>query len=323
MKNSSEQKKGRKRKYIPGLAQLHFKPPYDWTKEEAARLYETALDTIKLSPYSVNEIAYEDCLVGMQQMPPESVDLVIADPPFGIDFSRIGSQYNRKKAYVAEGYAEISRESYPEFTEQWIGLLKRIMKPTASAYIVSGWTNLGDVLNALKKAGLTLVNHIIWKYQFGVFTKRKFVTSHYHILFVVKDEKKYFFNKFEYYPEDVWYIPREYMPGQEKNKTKLPNELVKKCINFSTKPGDVVFDPFMGNATTALCAKGLYRHYFGFEINKNLQPLHKKLLSSINPGKDYVPLKTYLPTVEELLQKYPHLKKYVTTDKTIKDFLEE
>ena len=73
----------------------------------------------------------------------------------------------------------------------------------------SGWTNLGDILSAVKKSGLVVVNHVIWKYQFGVFTERKFVTSHYHVLFLAKT-KNYYFNKIMHYPLDVWEINRTY-----------------------------------------------------------------------------------------------------------------
>ena len=57
-------------------------------------------------------------------------------------------------------------------------------------YIFSGWNNLKDILIAIDDVGLTVVNHIIWKYQFGVVTKNKFVISHYHCLFVCKNPKK-------------------------------------------------------------------------------------------------------------------------------------
>ena len=243
-------------------------------------------------------------------MPEESVDLVIADPPFGIEFTGKGSQYNRKAENVIDGYVEIEG-SYESFSDQWIQQLPRIMKKTATAYIISGWTHLGDILNAIAKTGLIILNHIIWKYQFGVFTKKKFVSSHYHILFLAKDKQAYFFNKYKYYPEDVWDIPRVYKPGQMKNGTKLPENLVKQLIQFSSKPGDIVFDPFMGNATTAVCAKGLYRNYYGFDLNAKLKLIHENNLGAIDPGEFYTPLNALLPTTEELLLKYPHLKKYL------------
>jgi site-specific DNA-methyltransferase (adenine-specific) len=302
------QERKKKRKYIAGLAQLNFKIEKDWSKEEAKALYHDSKHKI-----NYDAIQYEDCIQGMKKMPTESVDLIIADPPFGINFSGKGSQYNRRADFIEEGYVEVEG-SYKEFTQKWIDGLPKIMKPTATAYLISGWTNLNDLLNAIDNSKLILINHIIWKYQFGVFTKNRFVSSHYHILFVVKDETKYFFNKFEYYSEDVWTIARNYFPGQKKNGTKLPEELINRCINFSSRPGDLVFDPFMGNATTAVCAKGLFRHYYGFELNQKMKLIHENNLNAIEPGAFYKPLKEYLLTKEELLKKYPHLKKFITSE---------
>ncbi|TFH30914.1 MAG: site-specific DNA-methyltransferase [Promethearchaeota archaeon] len=246
----------------------------------------------------------------MQNLPANSIDLVIADPPFGIDFDGKGSQYNRKNDFVVGGYEEIDGD-YDSFTNAWIGELPRIMKSTASAFLFSGWTNLKDLLNAIEKHGLTLINHLIWKYQFGVFTKRKFVTSHYHVLFVVKDPKNYFFNKIEHYPLDIWEIPRIYLPGQQKNGTKLPEDVVMRAINFSSKPGDLILDPFMGNATTAVCAKLTYRHYIGFEKNVQMRKIIDQNLEKVQLGEKYKPYHTLLPSPEELAEKYPAVKKYL------------
>ncbi|MCG3217779.1 MAG: site-specific DNA-methyltransferase [Candidatus Heimdallarchaeota archaeon] len=214
----------------------------------------------------------------MKNLPEESIDLIIADPPFGIDFSGKEALYNRDKSFVADGYSEVKIENYAQFSYDWMSELPRIMKESSSAYVFSGWTNLNDLLTAVEKIeGLTLVNHIIWKYQFGVFTKKKFVSSHYHVLFLVKNPTKYYFNKITHYPQDVWDdISRKYKPGQKKNGTVLPLELVERCIDYSSKPGDLVFDPFMGNGTTAMAAKANFRHFHGFEIN----PAMKEIISS-------------------------------------------
>ncbi|MBN2157531.1 MAG: site-specific DNA-methyltransferase [Candidatus Lokiarchaeota archaeon] len=257
----------------------------------------------------LDTIKYEDCIIGMRSLSERSVDLVVADPPFGIDFSDKESLYNRNSNLILDGYEEVSRIKYSDFTSLWIHELPRIMKNTASAYIFSGWTNLKEILEAIGQSGLFIINHIIWKYQFGVFTKRKFVTSHYHILFCVKNPKKYFFNKIEHYPEDVWIIPRRYRPGQSKNNTRLPDEVVSRCIHFSSRPGDVVFDPFLGNGTTAVCAIANFRHYFGFEINKNMKEIIEKSLSETDLGRDYIPYTELLPSLEELAEKYPAVKK--------------
>ena len=133
-------------------------------------------------------------------------------------------------------------------------------------YIFSGWNRLRDILEGIDAAGLTTINHLIWKYQFGVFTKKKYVTSHYHILFVAKDAKRYTFNKIDHYPEDVWVINREYWKGRKKTPTKLPPELVRKILMYSSNPGDLVLDPFLGSGTVAVVAQQEGRHFLGFEI---------------------------------------------------------
>ncbi len=199
------------------------------------------------------------------RVPPESIDLVIADPPFGIDFKGKPANYNRTPGRVVEGYRE-EQEDYLEFTRAWVSHLPKLLKETGSAFIFSGWNNLKDVLLALEETGLKTINHLIWKYQFGVYTKRRFVTSHYHILFAVKNPAKYKFNKVDRYPEDVISVKREYWTGKTKTPTKLPLALVEKLILYATDPGDLVLDPFMGSGTTAVAALKTYRRFLGFEI---------------------------------------------------------
>ena len=184
--------KKRKNPYVPGIAAMKFKPDLDWPKSQAKKMFNESDTEIP-----IDEIRYRDCISGMKSLPENSVDFVVADPPFGIDFSMKENLYNRNSDFVPDGYTEVSHTDYSEFTSSWIKELPRIMKESASAYIFSGWTHLKEVLEAIDNSDLTLINHIIWKYQFGVFTKRKFVTSHYHVLFCVKNSKKYFFNKIE------------------------------------------------------------------------------------------------------------------------------
>jgi len=207
-----------------------------------------------------------DALDLLPQVPDGTVDLIITDPPFAIDFKAQRLNYNRKGANVLEGYREIPEAEYGAFTRQWMAEAARVLAPTGSMYVFSGWNRLRDILEGLDAAGLTTVNHLIWKYQFGVFTKKKYVTSHYHILFVVKDPKKYTFNKLDHYPEDVWTIQREYWKGKMKTPTKLPREIVRKILLYSSNPGDLVLDPFLGSGTVAVVAQQEGRHFLGFEV---------------------------------------------------------
>ncbi|MDD1659549.1 MAG: site-specific DNA-methyltransferase, partial [Methanomicrobiales archaeon] len=216
--------------------------------------------------FSLDQLYLGDSLSLMADLPDEAVDLVITDPPFAIDFRAARNNYHRTGSRVVEGYREIAPEDYLAFTTEWMTQAFRVLCPTGSLYVFSGWNRLRDVLQALDETGFSTINHLIWKYQFGVFTKKRYVTSHYHILFAAKDPKSYTFNKAEHYPEDVWVVNREYWTGKLKTPTKLPRELVKKILRFSSNPGDIVLDPFIGSGTVAVAAREMERHYLGFEI---------------------------------------------------------
>ena len=301
-KSRTKSKKRRSKPYIPHLAEFNFEPTEDWSHDKAQQLYSKTAPS--LNGFELDTVQFTECIEGMKSLPKSSIDLIVADPPFGIGFDGKSGVYNRDDTLVIPGYRE-AQGSYAEFTKDWIAQLPRIMKKDASAYIFSGWTNLDAILNGASEAGLTTLNHLIWHYPFGVYTKKKFVTSHYHVVLLVNNVKSYYFNKIENYPEDVWIVKRKYRAGKEKNSTKLPLEVVSKCIDFSSRPGDVVLDPFMGNGTTAVAAKAAFRHFIGFEINDQLKPLLKEEINSVTPGQFFKSYKERLPTIEELAEKYP------------------
>lgn len=233
--------------------------------------------------YMSNRIFNEDCIAGMaRHIPDASVDLVITDPPFGIEFQAKRANYNRKGSRVLEGYNEVKGVDYLEFTRAWLAQVRRVLKPEGSLYIFSGWNYLKELLIVLDELDFNLVNHLVWKYQFGLVTSRKYVTSHYHILFAGIDEKKrkfYPYARFEkeeragdggsaHYrdKEDVWNIPREYWNGDVKTPTKLPAEIIRKILAYSSQPGDLVLDPFLGSGQVAVVSLMEGRHYLGFEV---------------------------------------------------------
>ncbi|MDI1495236.1 MAG: DNA methylase N-4/N-6 domain-containing protein (ccrM) [Cenarchaeum symbiont of Oopsacas minuta] len=231
-----------------------------------------------------NQIYNEDCIVGMQKIKAKSVDLIITDPPFAIKFGKKKANYNRKDSRVLKGYGEVLQSEYSKFTHNWMEQAYRTLRESGSMYVFSGWNHLGDILAGLDSAGFTVVNHLVWKYQFGVVTSRKFVTSHYHCLYVcVNDKKRTFYpfsrfgkndkdenNKSLHYAdkEDVWYIKREYWSGMTKTPTKLPRKIVEKILEYSSKKGDLVMDPFLGSGQVAVVSKLMGRKYAGFEVVK-------------------------------------------------------
>jgi site-specific DNA-methyltransferase (adenine-specific) len=243
----------------------------------------------------------EDCIEGSKRRFPDGcVDLIVTDPPYGIAGDTLHKHYNRKEEFVLDGYVEVPAAQYAEFSAKWIEQAERVLRPGGSIYIVSGYTNLIHILEGLRATRLEEVNHIIWKYNFGVYTSRKYISSHYHILYYVKPGGRSTFNTHCRYGasektesngslnyqdrEDVWVINREYKPGQAKNKNELPLQLLIKILQYSSNPGDLVCDFFLGSFSTAKAAIGLGRRATGFEISPTAFAHQIERIARITPG---------------------------------------
>jgi site-specific DNA-methyltransferase (adenine-specific) len=216
----------------------------------------------------INHIYNQNCIDGMKLIPKNKIDLVITDPPFAINFKAKKANYNRTASNVLSGYNEIKPEDYYDFTFSWMSEVFRILKDSGSMYVFSGWNNLKDILSALDDVGFTTINHIIWKYQFGVVTKKKFVTSHYHCLYVCKDDKKRKFFPFSRFKQE----------DKTENGRSLHLEIIKKLLEYSSEKKDIVFDPFLGSGQTAVVSKSLNRRFIGFEIVPDYYKFAKKRL---------------------------------------------
>ncbi|MDR2855521.1 MAG: site-specific DNA-methyltransferase [Methanomicrobiales archaeon] len=242
-----------------------------------------------------------DCIVGAKQyIKDNSIDLIITDPPYGIQGDMLHHHYNRDERFVVQGYVEVSTNAYEEFSHAWIKEAARILRPGGSIYIISGYTNLYHILSALRQTELVEINHIIWKYNFGVFTKKKYISSHYHILYYEKIggnrtfqtevrfglcEKDENGGSCNYQDRgDVWIMNREFKPGKIKNKNELPYELLVKMMQYSSQEGDQICDLFLGGCSTAKVAIGLNRKIIGFEISPTIFDIKTKEVETIIPG---------------------------------------
>lgn len=244
------------------------------------------------------KIYNQDCISGMKEhVLDNSIDLIFTDPPYGIDGDKLDKHYNRDESNVVPGYIDVPLTEYAKFSLDWIKECERVLRPGGSMYIVSGYTNLHHILNALHSTQLKEVNHIIAQYTFGIYTTQKFVSSHYHMLFWQKPNKgkqKRTFNTNCYFEDSkdsyndrlsVQKLPRDYKPGEIKNKNQLSETFIEKFIHYSSNHGDVVMDPFCGGFTTARTALKYNRNFVGFELNKNAYEVF--LPTMINKGGDY------------------------------------
>ena len=201
-----------------------------------------------------NKIYNKNCLEGMKLIDKNKIDLIITDPPFAIDFKAKKANYNRKSSRVIEGYNEILPENYSQFSYDWISEANRILKESGSMYIFSGWNNLFVCKNTKKRKF----------YPFSRYGKNEKSEDGHSLHYQDK--------------EDVWEIKREYWTGEDKTPTKLPAEIIKKILMYSSKKNDIVFDPFLGSGQVAVVGKMLDRRFCGFEIVKEYYNFAQKRL---------------------------------------------
>lgn len=245
----------------------------------------------------------QSCIEGMQEhVASNSIDLIFTDPPYGINGDELDVHYHRDESNVVPGYVDVPLSQYAKFSTDWISECSRVLRPGGSLYIVSGYTNLHHILNALHATNLVEINHIIAKYSFGVSTKNKFVSSHYHVLFWSKPDKgnqkrtfnsnwKYTDQKDSYHDRlTVQDMPRDYKPGQVKNKNQLSETFIEKFIMYSSNRGDTVLDCFGGGLTTGRTALRYGRKFIGFELNKNAYDAFVPTLDTVAILPDPIPV---------------------------------
>ncbi len=133
-----------------------------------------------------NAIVQGDCIAGLERLAqarPESVDLAFADPPYNIGYEY--DEYDDRKAY----------EEYVAWTSRWTQAVARVLKPTGAFWVAIGDEYAAEMKLALQRdCGLTCRSWVVWYYTFGVNCKFKFTRSHAHLLYFVRDPKKFTFN---------------------------------------------------------------------------------------------------------------------------------
>ena len=102
-----------------------------------------------------HKVYNQSCIEGMREhIQDNSVDLIFTDPPYGIEGDKLDTHYNRNESHVVPGYVEVALETYVQFSTDWITECARVLRPGGSMYIVSGYTNLHHILNALHSTEL-------------------------------------------------------------------------------------------------------------------------------------------------------------------------
>ncbi len=259
-------------------------------------------DETRFVPQPLPELAAEGVFVGdaadfLSRLAPGSVDLLIADPP-----------YNKGKDF---GNNRDRRSDYEAWTARWLDLAKRSLAADGSIYVCSAWERSGLVQRLLEER-FVVRNRITWKRDKGRGARANWKNNHEDIWFATAGDC-YTFNLEAVkvrkpviapyrdaagrpkdwtesaagrhrmtHPSNIWtdlVVPFWSMHENTPHPTQKPERLVERILQASSRPGDLVVDPFLGSGTTAVVARRLERRFAGVDLNPDYVRLAMKRLS--------------------------------------------
>ncbi len=196
-----------------------------------------------------NQIIQGDCLRVLPQLPLESVDLVLTDPPYLVNYhSRDGRSIAGDKSsdWLRPAFAEISR----------------VLKPGRLCVSFYGWNKADEFLSAWRAAGLRPVAHLVWVK--GYASSIRLVKRQHEQAYVLAKGEPRWMKSLSDPPPDVlkWHYT-----GNKLHPTQKPvTSLLSPILTFSN-PGELVLDPFCGSGSTLMAAKLSGRRYIGIELD--------------------------------------------------------
>ena len=228
-----------------------------------------------------------DCLEIMKKLEPESIDLVLTDPPYNVPKTTIKFK-NRKDISSDVGNWDYfnSNNDYIEFTKQWVELTVKLLKPSGNILTFSKLENIGDIKRIYESFGIYHKSAVIWHKTNPAPQIRKvnFISSCEAINWGVKDynkkEKRFTFN-FKTQKEMHNFIETPRCMGKERtaHPTQKPEKLITHFIEIFSNPNDVILDPFAGSGTAAVVAMHLGRNSISIEKDKAYYKIMQDRLS--------------------------------------------
>jgi modification methylase len=226
-----------------------------------------------------------DCVAALDRLPEKSIDVIFADPPYNLQLDGDLHRPDQSKVdAVDDAWDQFdSFEAYDAFTRAWLLAARRVLKPNGTIWVIGSYHNIFRVGAKLQDLGFWILNDIVWRKTNPMpnFRGRRFQNAHETMIWASRDQKGkgYTFNyeSLKASNDDVqmrsdWLFPictggerLKNDDGDKLHPTQKPEALLARIMMASTKPGDIVLDPFFGSGTTGAVAKRLGRHFVGIE----------------------------------------------------------
>jgi len=245
-----------------------------------------------------------DCIEELKKLPEKSVDLVFADPPYNL---QLGGDLlrpdNSKVDAVDDDWDRFdSFEAYDAFTKAWLKECRRVLKDDGALWVIGSYHNIFRVGVTLQDLGFWILNDIVWRKANPMpnFKGTRFTNAHETLIWAAKGRgtRRYTFNydamkmaNDEVQMRSDWTFPL--CTGEERLKdetgakahpTQKPEALLHRVILASTKPGDLILDPFFGTGTTGAAAKRLGRRFIGLEREPQYARLAAERIAKVLPA---------------------------------------
>src|SRR5213080_1449571 len=252
---------------------------------------------------ATNRVLVGDCIAEMAKLPAESVDLIFADPPYNLQLQGDLKRPDDSKVDAVDNdwdkFASFS--AYDDFTRAWLIAARRVMKPSATIWVIGSYHNIFRVGAILQDLGFWVLNDVMWRKTNPMpnFRGRRFTNAHETLIWAARElgAKGYTFNyeALKAGNEDIqvrsdWTIPlctgEERLKGRDGKKvhpTQKPEALLARVILASSRPGDLVLDPFSGTGTTGAAAKRLGRQFIGIERDPAYAAAAEVRISAVAP----------------------------------------
>ncbi|TNE44382.1 MAG: site-specific DNA-methyltransferase [Deltaproteobacteria bacterium] len=264
----------------------------------------------------------------LSRIPEESVDMIFADPPYGLSNGGFTCQGGQRVA-VHKGDWDKSKGVEQDFAfhQKWIAACHRVLKPGGTIWVSGSYHSIFACGYALQMAEFKLLNDIAWYKPNGApnLSCRYFTASHETLLWARKGQKsRHTFNydemkHGEWHNNDRLKKPNKQMRsvwslstarGEEtrlgKHPTQKPMALLERIVLASTEPGDLVLDPFAGSSTTGIAALKHGRRFVGMDIDEEYLDLSQrradKLWSELYSDKEPLEVSERPPKAPEDMQ---------------------
>lgn len=257
-------------------------------EEEVLKKNIETLETVSQSKDFINKTVNANLMDVLPLIPDGFANLIIIDPPYNLTKDFNGMKFNAMKD-----------KNYEAYLDSWLPLVCKKLSPAGSLYLCGDWKCTSALQRALEK-NLTVINRITWQREKGRGARQNWKNGMEDIWFAVKNPADYYFNvdavkikrkviapykingkpkdwdegedgNFRLtYPSNFWddiSIPFWSMSENTDHPTQKSEKLYAKLILASSRPGDIVFDPFLGSGTASVVAKKLGRNYCGIELN--------------------------------------------------------